>query len=79
VAIINKNKIEHYFLVFCQRKLIEHSKEHLTTFEREVLKLEEISECFHVSGDYDYILKVLVKDMDRCRDFVGTVNSTLSE
>jgi Lrp/AsnC family leucine-responsive transcriptional regulator len=72
VAIINKNKIEKSFLVFCHIKLIRHSKEHVTTFEREVLKLEEVSECFHVSGDYDYILKIYVKDMDAYRDFVVT-------
>jgi Lrp/AsnC family leucine-responsive transcriptional regulator len=72
VAIINKNKIEKSFLVFCHIKLIQHSKEYVTTFEREVLKLEEVSECFHVSGDYDYILKVYVKDMDAYRNFVVT-------
>jgi Lrp/AsnC family leucine-responsive transcriptional regulator len=72
VAIINKNKIERFFLVFCHIKLIQHSKEYVTTFEREVLKLEEVSECFHVSGDYDYILKVYVKDMDAYRNFVVT-------
>ena len=72
VAIINKNKIEKSFLVFCHIKLIQHSKEYVTTFEREVLKLEEVSECFHVSGDYDYILKIYVKDMDEYRDFMVT-------
>jgi Lrp/AsnC family leucine-responsive transcriptional regulator len=72
VAIINKNKIERSFLVFCHIKLMQHSKEYVTTFEREVLKLEEVSECFHVSGDYDYILKVFVKDMDAYRNFMLT-------
>jgi Lrp/AsnC family leucine-responsive transcriptional regulator len=72
VAIINKNKIEKSFLVFCHIKLIQHSKEYVTTFEREVLKLEEVSECFHVSGDYDYILKIYVKDMDEYRSFMVT-------
>ena len=38
--------------------------------KKEVLKLEEVSECFHVSGDYDYILKVYVKDMEAYRDFM---------
>jgi len=70
VAIVNKNKIEKSFLVFCHIKLIQHSKEYVTTFEREVLKLEEVSECFHVSGAYDYILKVYVKDMDEYRKFM---------
>ena len=72
VAIINKNKIEKSFLVFCHVKLIQHTREYVTTFEREILKLEEVSECFHVSGDYDYILKVYVKDMDEYRDFMVT-------
>lgn len=72
VAIINKNKIEKSFLVICHLKLIQHSKEYVTTFEREILKLEEVSECFHVSGDYDYILKIYVKDMDEYRDFMVT-------
>ena len=70
VAIINKNKIEKSFLVFCHVKLVQHSREYVTTFEREILKLEEVSECFHVSGDYDYILKIYVKDMAAYRDFM---------
>tara|TARA_R110002126_G_scaffold142037_3_gene287554 strand:- start:9317 stop:9772 length:456 start_codon:yes stop_codon:yes gene_type:complete len=70
VAIINKNKIEKSFLVFCHIKLIQHTKEYVATFEKEVLKLEEVSECFHVSGDYDYILKIYVKDMDEYRAFM---------
>tara|TARA_B100000795_G_C22804069_1_gene443755 strand:- start:5059 stop:5517 length:459 start_codon:yes stop_codon:yes gene_type:complete len=72
VAIINKDKIEKSFLVFCHVKLIQHSKEYVTTFEREILKLDEVSECFHVSGDYDYILKTYVKDMDEYRNFMVT-------
>lgn len=72
VAIINKNKIDKSFLVFCHVKLIQHSKEYVTTFEREILKLEEVSECFHVSGDYDYILKIYVKDMETYRNFMVT-------
>ena len=72
VAIIDKNKIEKSFMVFCHVKLIQHTKENVTTFEREILKLEEVSECFHVSGEYDYILKVFVKDMEQYRSFMVT-------
>lgn len=72
VAIINKSKIEKSFLVFCHIKLVQHSKDYVTTFEREILKLDEVSECFHVSGDYDYILKIYVKDMDEYRSFMVT-------
>ena len=77
VAIVNKNKIEKSFLIFCHVKLIQHSKEYVSTFEREILKLQEVSECFHVSGDYDYILKIYVKDMDAYRKFMVTKLTTI--
>lgn len=77
VAIINKKKVEKSFLVFCHIKLMQHAKEYVTTFEREILQLQEVSECFHVSGDYDYILKIYVKDMDAYRNFMLTKLTTI--
>src|SRR5215831_16333617 len=64
VALLNRNKIDKGFVVLCHIKLIQHSKELITKFESEVIKLDEVLECFHVSGEYDYILKVFVKDME---------------
>lgn len=72
VALVNKNKIGKSFLVFCHIKLIQHTKEYVTTFEKEISKLTEVAECFHVSGDYDYILKIYVQDMESYRDFMVT-------
>ncbi len=72
VAILDKNKVEKAFVVFCHIKLIQHTKDLIHTFESEVVKLDEVLECFHVSGDYDYILKVHVKDMDEFREFMVT-------
>ena len=72
VALIDRNKVEKAFVVFCHIKLIQHTKDFVTTFESEVVKLDEVLECFHVSGDYDYILKVHVKDMDEFREFMVT-------
>ena len=77
VALLDRNTIQKGFVVFCHLKLIQHSKEFLTTFEQEVVKLEEVLECFHVSGDYDYILKIHVKDMEEYRGFMVTKLTTL--
>ena len=77
VAILDKTKIDKSFVVFCHIKLIQHSKEFLTTFEKEVVKLDEVSECYHVSGDYDYILKIFVKNMEEYREFMVTKLTTL--
>jgi Lrp/AsnC family transcriptional regulator, leucine-responsive regulatory protein len=72
VAILDRNKVEKAFVVFCHIKLIQHTKDFVITFENEVVKLNEVLECFHVSGDYDYILKVCVKDMEEYREFMVT-------
>jgi Lrp/AsnC family transcriptional regulator, leucine-responsive regulatory protein len=77
VALLNKSKIEKGFVVFCHLKLIQHTKEFLTNFEAEVVKLKEVLECHHVSGDYDYILKILVKDMEAYREFLVTKLTSL--
>ena len=65
------------FVVFCQIKLEKHAKEYLTKFEREVKQLDEVLECYHVSGDYDYLLKVIVKDMPHYRSFMVTKLTTI--
>ena len=77
VAVIDKDKINKSFLIFCHIKLSQHSKEFLSNFEKEILKLDEVSECFHVSGDYDYILKVYVEDMVAYREFMVTKLTTI--
>ena len=72
VALLDRTKINKSFVVFCHIKLIQHTKEYLNTFEHEVTQLTEVLECFHVSGDYDYILKICVKDMEAYREFMVT-------
>ena len=72
VALINPAGVEKNFMVFCQIKLIQHTKSYMLKFEAEVEKLPEVLECYHVSGEYDYILKILVKDMEAYREFMVT-------
>lgn len=70
VAILDRHKIDKDFIVLCHVKLTQHKKEYVMQFEREIMNLEEVTECFHVSGDYDYILKIGVKDMEDYRNFM---------
>ncbi len=63
VAVLNKEKVGFMVEVFCQVTLLVHSKELITKFENAVNKIDEVIECFHVAGNYDYLLKVIVKDM----------------
>jgi Lrp/AsnC family leucine-responsive transcriptional regulator len=77
VALINKNKIDKSFLVFCHIKLEKHTKEFIASFEKQIVQLQEVSECFHVSGEYDYIIKIYVKDMEAYREFMVNKITTL--
>ena len=70
VALVNRSKVEKAFVVFCHVKLVKHSQQNVMEFEREVVSLEEVLECYHVSGDYDYLLKVHVKDIEAFREFM---------
>ena len=77
VALLDREKIEKAFVVFCHVKLLQHTIEYLTSFESDVVMLDEVHECFHVSGDYDYILKIYVKNMQEYREFMVTKLTTL--
>lgn len=70
VALVKKEKVEKSFVAFCHIKLSQHIQEYVVQFEKEVTNLTEVLECHHISGDYDYLLKVMVKDMEAFREFM---------
>ncbi|MDB2493326.1 Lrp/AsnC family transcriptional regulator [Flavobacteriaceae bacterium] len=70
VALLNKDSIGRAFIAFCHIKLVKHSQELVNQFEKEVATIDEILEVYHLSGDYDYLLKVHVKDMESFRKFM---------
>lgn len=78
VALIDKKKVEKAFVVLCHVKLIQHSKNYLLRFEKQVQQLHEVVECYHTSGDYDYILKIYVRNMEAYRDFMVTKLTALN-
>lgn len=77
VALVDKSKLERDFIVLCHVKLVQHKKEYIVQFEKEIMQFPEVMECFHVSGDYDYILKICVKDIQDYREFMVTKLTTL--
>jgi len=69
-AEINAQKVGKELMVFSHVSLKEHSKEFLLNFENKVRSLSEVIECYHVSGEHDYLLKVLVSNMKGYREFL---------
>jgi Lrp/AsnC family leucine-responsive transcriptional regulator len=70
VALLQKEKVEKTFVAFCHIKLVQHTQDYVIKFEKEVASLGEVLECYHISGDYDYLLKVIVTNMEDFREFM---------
>ncbi len=47
-----------------------HQEQPIERFRRSIQDIPEIMECYHVSGDFDFLLKVIVKDMRSYEVFV---------
>ncbi len=56
--------------VLCQVSLQTHTKTLIEKFEIAVNNMDEVHDVYHVAGDFDYILKVVLKDNRQYHDFV---------
>lgn len=57
VAIVNAEKIGRGFTVFCSVKLRRLNKEIAEDFATRMRQITEVSECYNISGSYDFLLK----------------------
>lgn len=86
VALLDPDKLNCGFVVLCYLKLKQHTYENAIQFMEAVKKLPEITECYNISGDYDFMLKIYTKNMKEYQKFllrilgeidcIGSVNSS---
>lgn len=70
VAVLDEEKMGNGFVVFCSIRLKQHTKELGRRFMEAVLKLDEVTECYNTSGEYDFMMKIHVSSMKHYQDFV---------
>ncbi len=70
MAIVDAEKLGRSLIVFCNVNLKEHTKEIGNKFVKDITSLKEVTECYNISGDYDFLMKVIVRDMKHYQDFV---------
>lgn len=73
VAVLNAEKLNRGFVVFCKVKLTRLNSDVAAMFSGVVRALPQVTECYNISGGYDYLLKVNVTDMKSYRDFILNV------
>jgi DNA-binding Lrp family transcriptional regulator len=63
-AIVDAKKIGRGLVGYIQVQLVKHTEESLTAFMQEAVKLEEVMECYHMTGTFDFLLRIVIHDMD---------------
>lgn len=64
VALLQARLLGLTMTVFVQVKAGKHDGKWLAAFAKHAASFDEVVECYRMSGEYDYLLKVLVTDMD---------------
>ncbi|GAA0893253.1 Lrp/AsnC family transcriptional regulator [Fulvivirga kasyanovii] len=72
VALLNQKKLDIKLTVFIFISLKNHTRSYLESFIDEMNKFDEVTECYHVAGGFDFFLKVIIKDMEAYEAFLLT-------
>ena len=70
VALLDREKLGMDVVVFIMISLISQAGSALDEFEKQIEALPEVLECFTTTGQMDYILKVVTKDMRHYQTFL---------
>jgi Lrp/AsnC family transcriptional regulator, leucine-responsive regulatory protein len=69
-ALLNPVRVGLEVVAMVQVKLTEHTDETVARFEREIALLDEVTNCYALTGSYDFILQVYGKDLDSLSNVV---------
>lgn len=69
VAILDRKKINKSLIAFSQVLLNDHAADTLLQFEKEVAKFPEVMECFQMTGNFDFLLRIATSDMEAYHGF----------
>lgn len=79
VAILNPNKVGMGTLAFVSVSLAKHGKASVQHFTTEVKKFPQVLECYHIAGDHDFLLKVLVTNIKDYEEFMLNKLTTIKD
>jgi DNA-binding Lrp family transcriptional regulator len=69
-ALLEPEKAGYDLMCFVQVTLQLHSLEQIQTFRRVIQGMPEVLECHHITGEYDYLLKVMVHNRKELETFL---------
>lgn len=70
VSILNRNKLNIDIVAFTAVTLSSHGRNNLEQFETVVQQFPEVVECYTITGIWDYMLKIITKDIRQYEIFL---------
>ena len=77
VAVLDAQKLDQGFEVFCSVKLKQMSRDVANGFTSVIGDIPQVTECYNISGEYDYLLKIHAPDMKYYNEFIINVLGTI--
>ena len=68
-TLVDHTKVNKSLIAICYVSLKEHSKTAGTKFVKSIMQMPDVVECFTISGEFDFMLKVMTADMNAYHDF----------
>ncbi|MEI6896911.1 MAG: Lrp/AsnC family transcriptional regulator [Psychromonas sp.] len=78
VALLDSEKVGLELIAFVQIKTQQHSEAWFKDFVLQIKGFSQVMEFYRMTGEYDYMLKVLVKDMRSYDTFYKTLVNNIS-
>lgn len=69
-AIVDHHKLGNDIIVLCNIRLKQHTHAMIKEFMDRVQTIEQVTECYNTTGDYDFLIKVFARDMQDYQDFM---------
>lgn len=77
VTLLNREKLGFDLVCFILVKTTSHQKKENEQIQKAIREMPEILECHTITGEYDYMIKAVIKNSKDLRNFVGTKLSSL--
>lgn len=82
VALLDRSRLGMEVVVFASVKLTTAARQNMNDFEMEIQNHSEVQECYTIAGIWDYMIKIVTRDIRQYEKFVRnvlTVNAAISE
>lgn len=73
-ALLDEKKLTGALEVLISITLERQSEEALRSFETNISSVDEVRDCFQITGEFDYMLRVVVRDLDHYQRMIGQLS-----